>query len=346
MHKSPRLFSTGFLFTRTSSTRLTLPRIYWIGASACMKLLAGCCAVVALALGSGCTYIEGKEREFIWRPAATVWWPPFDVKANGVEELWIARNGEAVVSTAVANEGAALKSTGDRLHAWWWPNVRADAPVMLYLHGARWNLEGNAFRIARFRNMGFSVLAIDYRGFGKTGGDLPSEVDACADAAIAWEYLKTRVPEAARRFIYGHSLGGAIAIELASRHDDLAGIIVESTFTTILDMAGTYTLLRFLPISLILSQHYDSLSRIEKVRVPKLFVHGTRDAFVPSWMAERLYARATGEKRMLIVDGANHSNASGVGFEQYRVALQEFFQLRPPRDAGIQESGRPTTQFF
>ncbi len=299
--------------------------------SASRTALAGLAVALLLALGTGCAYIEVKEKEFIWRPSATTWWSTFDAKANGVEELWIARNGEAIQPAA----GAPEEIAGDRLHAWWWPHVRSDAPVMLYLHGARWNLQGNAFRIARFRNMGFAVLAIDYRGFGKTGGDLPSEADAYADAAIALEYLKKLVPDPARRYVYGHSLGGAVAIDLASRNDDLAGIIVESTFTSIRDMAGTYTLLRFLPISLILTQHYDSLSRIEKVRVPKLFVHGTRDAFVPAWMSERLFERATGEKRMLVVEGANHSNATGVGFEQYRVALQEFFRIGPQRSAGI-----------
>ena len=303
----------------------------WHGWSASRKALAGLMAVFGLALGSGCAYLEVKQKELIWRPSATTWWSNFDVKANGVEELWIARGG----NPAVSSEGATDESNGERLHAWWWPNTRLDAPVMLYLHGARWNLQGNAFRIARFRSMGFSVLAIDYRGFGKTGGDLPTEEDACADAAIAWGHLRKLVPDASRRYVYGHSLGGALAIDLASRHDDLAGIIVESTFTSIRDMAGTYTLLRFLPIGLILTQKYDSLARIEKVHVPKLFVHGARDTFVPPWMTEQLFERATGEKRLLVVEGANHSNATGVGFEQYRTALQELFRISPQRSAGL-----------
>ncbi|MSQ20302.1 MAG: alpha/beta fold hydrolase [Betaproteobacteria bacterium] len=277
-----------------------------------------------LMVGTGCAYIDVKQKEFIWRPSPTTWWSKFDVKANGVAELWIARNGESVVPAV----DAADEGNGDRLHVWWWRHPRAEAPVMLYLHGARWNLQGNAFRIARLRDMGFSVLAIDYRGFGRSGGDLPSEADAYADAAIAWDYVKKLAPEASRRYLYGHSLGGAIAIELATRGDDLAGIIVESTFTSIRDLAGTYTLGRILPIGWFLTQHYDSLSRIEKVHVPKLFVHGANDRFVPAWMTERLYERANGAKRLLLVEGANHSNSTGVGFEQYRVALQEMFGLR------------------
>jgi uncharacterized protein len=285
----------------------------WVFAAAC----------VALVVGPGCTYIDVKQKEFIWRPAPTAWWAQFDATANGVEELWLSRNGLPPIAAA----DAAEEGNGDRLHAWWWPQARKDAPVMLYLHGARWNLQGNAFRIARLRNMGFSVLAIEYRGFGRSGGDLPSEADAYADAALAWEYVKQLAPDASRRYLYGHSMGGAIAIELATRNEELAGIIVESTFTSLRDLAGTYTLGKILPVSWFLTQHYDSLSRIEKVKAPKLFVHGANDRFVPAWMTERLYERANGAKRLLLVEGANHSNTTGVGFDQYRVALHEMFGL-------------------
>jgi uncharacterized protein len=295
----------------------------------CRWVFAALC--VALVVGPGCAYIDVKQKEFIWRPSPTTWWSQFDVKANGVAELWLSRTGEPPVVVA---EGAE-KGNGDRLHAWWWPHEQVDAPVMLYLHGARWNLQGNAFRIARLRKMGFSVLAIDYRGFGKSGGELPSEADAYTDAAIAWEYVKQIAPDPSRRYLYGHSLGGALAIELAARNDALAGIIVESTFTSLRDLAGTFTLGRVLPISWFLTQHYDSLSRIDRVSVPKLFVHGANDRFVPAWMAERLYERATGAKRLLLVDGANHSNTTGVGFEQYRAALQEMFGLERQKNAAL-----------
>ncbi len=289
--------------------------------------------VVALAIAafaSGCAYIDVKQRELIWRPSQA-WWTSFDPKANGVEELWIARNVEPREVVHVA-EGTEPDNPGDHLHAWWWPAERADAPVLLYLHGARWNLNGNAFRIARLRKMGFSVLAIDYRGFGKSGGDLPSEDEVNADATIAWEYLATRVPAQARRFVFGHSLGGALAIDLAARRDDMAGVIVESTLTSIRDMAGAHKWLRFVPVSLFLTQHYDSLSKVERVSAPILFVHGANDGYVPSWMAERLYERTRAPKRMLLVEGANHSNASGVGFEQYHAAVREFFALDPSHD--------------
>lgn len=297
--------------------------------------------VIALAIAafaSGCAYIDVKQRELIWRPSQA-WWTSFDPQANGVEELWIARGGQVAGVVQVA-EGAAPEQPGDHLHAWWWPADRPDAPVLLYLHGARWNLNGNAFRIARLRKMGFSVLAVDYRGFGKSGGDLPSEEEVYADATIAWEYLGQRVSPQARRFVFGHSLGGALAIDLAARRDDIAGVIVESTLTSIRDMAGAHKWLRFVPVSLFLTQHYDSLSKIERVSAPILFVHGANDAYVPSWMAERLYERTRAPKRMLLVEGANHSNVSGVGFEQYYATVREFFALGAAHDKAARSASR------
>src|SRR4029453_8261572 len=90
------------------------------------------------------------------------------------------------------------------------------APAVLYLHGSRWNLTGQTSRIEQLRSFGFSVLAIDYRGFGKSDGDLPSEQTVYEDARIAWDRLVQLQPEPSLRFIYGHSLGGAVAIDLAS----------------------------------------------------------------------------------------------------------------------------------
>ena len=104
-----------------------------------------------------------------------------------------------------------------RIHAWWWPAVAKDAPAVLYLHGTRWNLTGQTSRIDQLHAFGFSVLAIDYRGFGKSDGDLPSEQTVYEDARVAWNRLTELQPDASKRFIYGHSLGGAVAIDLAAR---------------------------------------------------------------------------------------------------------------------------------
>jgi len=224
------------------------------------------------------------------------------------------------------------------IHAWWWPAASgsADAPAILYLHGARWSLTGQLFRIAELRDFGFSVLAIDYRGFGKSDGEMPSEKTVYEDAHAAWRWLVARQPDPAQRFIYGHSLGGAVAIDLAASLEGAdgtpneapaaAGLIVESSFTTLEDMAKALTY-RWLPVGLVLSQKFDSIGKMAKVRVPVLIVHGEADRIVPARFSQALYRAAPGPKKLLLIDGGTHNNSMRTGAAQYRQALSELFGL-------------------
>ena len=240
------------------------------------------------------------------------------------------------------------------IHAWWWPasSSRFDAPAVLYLHGARWSLTGQLFRIEELRDFGFSVLAIDYRGFGKSDGDTPTEKSVYEDAHAAWKWLMARQPDPARRFIYGHSLGGAVAVDLAASLNGAdgaaketpaaAGLIVESSFTTLEDMAKALTY-PWLPVGLLLSQKFDSMSKMAKVNVPVLIVHGAADHFVPARFSEALYQAAPGPKKLLLIDGGTHNNSMRTGTLQYRHALAELFGLgaagpvrvRAPRRLGL-----------
>ena len=199
------------------------------------------------------------------------------------------------------------------------------APAILYLHGARWNLTGSASRIERWRKLGFNVLAVDYRGFGKSSDVAPTEALAYEDAETAWDYLGKLAP-GKRRFIVGHSLGGAIAVELATRRPDAAGLVLEATFTSVRDMID-HQPWGWLPVGLIITQEFDALSKIPKVRVPILIVHGTRDNVVPFEMGEKLFAAATAPKRFIRVEGGSHHNLSYAGFDQYREALSGLFKL-------------------
>jgi alpha-beta hydrolase superfamily lysophospholipase len=206
------------------------------------------------------------------------------------------------------------------VHAWWLPADRADAPAVLYLHGIRWSLGSNLFRLARWHRLGFGVLAIDYRGFGRSDGDLPSEAQIYADARAAWTELRRREPRPDLRFVYGHSLGAAVAIELGATVDDAAGIIAEAGFTSLPDVVAE----NYAPLGLLISQKFDALSRAPALRAPALFMHGTADRFVPPVMSERLYAAAPEPKRLHMIEGANHGNWNGAGLEEYRRVVLEF----------------------
>jgi pimeloyl-ACP methyl ester carboxylesterase len=220
-------------------------------------------------------------------------------------------------------------ANGDTLHFWYIPQTHAGrAPTVLYLHGARWNMNGSVFRMARWHDLGFNVLAVDYRGFGKSTEVLPSEESSAEDARVAFDELKRRQPDPARRYLYGHSLGGAVAIELASElpKDLVAGVVIDSTFTSIPDLVRGMRWGWIPGIGLVVTQRFDSMARIERVSAPLLILHGTEDHVVPHAMADQLYQRAgSGDKRLVKIEGGSHSGARD-GSETFRSAVLSFVQ--------------------
>jgi alpha-beta hydrolase superfamily lysophospholipase len=263
--------------------------------------------------------LSERQGELIFRPTTDVW-RGFNGANYSFDEHWIP-----------------VGHDGQQLHAWWLKGDDPNAPVVLYLHGARWNLTGSVTRIERWRQLGFAVLAVDYRGFGKSTHVAPTEAFAYEDAEAAWEYLAKLTPGRSR-YIVGHSLGGAIAVELARRHPDASGLVLEATFTSVRDMID-HQPWGFLPVGLILTQKFDTLSKIGEVKMPVLITHGTRDSIVPVEMGERLYEAARAPKRFIKVEGAGHHNLSGTAFEQYRAAIGDLFGIgqakKTPGERGL-----------
>jgi len=278
-------------------------------------------AAVAL-VAAGCAQLAEKERELTFRvvPGDASWYAGLP---DGVREMDIPL-------------GAA---GAQHLHAWWWPAGRADAPAVLYFHGSRWNLTGQLYRIRQLHEFGFAVLAVDYRGFGKSDGGVPSEASVYEDARAAWRRFAALVPDARRRIIYGHSLGGAVAVDLAAWLDaghegggePARGLVVESSFTTLADVAKSLSY-SWLPVQWILSQKFDSLGKISAVRMPVLFVHGAADRFIPARFSQALYDAARARKRLLLVDGATHNNSMRVAPDEYRDALFALFGLADAKE--------------
>lgn len=286
-----------------------------------LKRTVAAIVIGAAAAGGGCAYLDVMQRELIYQPVRDYAGTPAD-RGLEFEDVWLTVKG-------------APGEASERVHGWWLPARRPDAPTLLYLHGTRGSLGRNLYRIARWRDLGFSVLAIDYRGFGRSDGELPSEAEVYADAQAAWKYLRTREPDPQRRFLYGHSLGGAVAIEVASRNADVAGLIVESSFTSMSDMAAR-SKYGFLPVDLVLTQHFDSLAKISSVSAPVLFIHGTGDRYVPPEMSERLYQAAREPKRLLLVEDAGHNDASMRVLERDPAAIPNLIrQVRTPGQAEV-----------
>lgn len=274
--------------------------------------------LIGVGLPYGCSQLAYKERQLLFNiePGTASWYSGLP---SGVQEMQIPLS-------------KTLSST-QYLHAWWWPAPRSDAPTALYLHGTRWNLTAQVRRISQLRELGFSVLAIDYRGFGESPGDLPSERTVYEDAQAAWDKLVQLQPQASRRFIYGHSLGGAIAVDLAERIRDkdepkAAGLIIESTFTD-LAAAAAAVANTSLPVRWIMSEKFDSIDKIADIGIPVLIVHGTDDRYVPSRLSQELFEAAAPPKQLLLVPGGTHNNSMTLGSREYAKALRDVFGLQP-----------------
>ena len=274
-------------------------------------------------LGS-CAYIETKQGEWIFNPVQGEWrgyrGPPTEF-----QEQWIP-----------------VGKRDEKLYAWWAPVADPNAPVLLYLHGARWNLTGSVTRIPRWNKMGFSVLAIDYRGFGKSvaaDSTAPSEKRANEDAEAAWAHMAKLAPQS-RRFIFGHSLGGAMATHLALKHPDASGLILEGSFTSVPDMISE-TRWGFIPVGFLVTQRFDNIDRIDDVTVPVLVAHGTEDNIVPFSMGERLYAAIKAPKRFFRAEGGSHHNLTSSFFDDYKQAIFELFKLNSADAATVSGAASP-----
>lgn len=280
----------------------------------------------ALAGAAGCAGFDTQQREWIFDPRKDDWWGG-RTAARGMDDVWIRyasrEDGEAVT-----------------LHGLWLAADAPQAPVMLLLHGARWNVTGSAPRMRRLQSLGFSVLAIDYRGFGRSSGELPSEQMTYEDAQAAWDWLGRHDP-GRPRYVYGHSLGSAVAIELATQVDDVRGVIVEGSFTSIADVAGSMRW-GWLPFSWLITQRFDSASRIGRIKAPLLVVHGSEDHLIAPRLGRELYDLAPGPKAFILVDGASHHDALALGIDQYRTAIRRLFALGGP-PGGPPGSGHPPT---
>ncbi len=268
------------------------------------------------ALLMGCATLDERQRSWIFQPSDRSWWRG-DEAAQGMKDVW--------VDFTSRETGQAVK-----LHGLWLahPDLarKPNAPVMLYLHGARFNVVGSAFRARRMQELGFSVLAVDYRGFGKSTPELPSETMAYEDARAAWDWLGRQYP-GRPRYIFGHSLGGAIAIELAAQVEDEVGTLVEGTFTSIPDVVSSFKW-GWLPVGPLITQRFEAVKRVPDIGSPLLVVHGTNDTLIPPELGRKLFDAATGRKAFVLVEGGSHHNTNSVGQSQYRVAINELFGLR------------------
>lgn len=211
---------------------------------------------------------------------------------------------------------------GLQLHGWHLP-APAPAPVFLWCHGNGGNLSYELENMALLHRAGFGIFIFDYRGYGLSQGRA-GEAGIYRDARAAYQYLRDALSiPASRIVIFGRSLGGAVAVELAGQAPARA-LILDGTFTNVGDMARHHYL--WLPGKRLYAHKFDSTQRIPHLTLPKLIIHGDQDKIVPLWMGERLYALAAPPKDFYRIAGAGHEDTFQVGGEAYLNHLKRFLQ--------------------
>jgi fermentation-respiration switch protein FrsA (DUF1100 family) len=203
---------------------------------------------------------------------------------------------------------------GTRISALYLPNPAATYTI-LFSHGNAEDLGDNRQFFEELRRAGFAVFAYDYHGYGTSGGT-PSEKTIYSDVEAAYEYLTHSLGIPAQRIIsFGRSVGAGAAIDLAVRKP-VAGLIVQSGFTSAFRVLTRVPLVPF--------DRFRNLEKIARVRCPVLIMHGQADRVIPLQHGLQLYERANQPKMRFWVEGADHNDFELVAGKRYYKALQEF----------------------
>jgi len=239
---------------------------------------------------------------------------------------------EKEITLTPADAGLAFEdltletSDGVKINGWFVPHAGAKTTI-LWLHGNGGNIGHRVGRIHRFHHaLRANILIIDYRGYGRSGGRV-SEKGTYLDAVAAYDYLLSRRDvDPARIVPFGSSLGAGVAVELSLRRK-VQGVILESPFASIREMARVAV--PWLPVGWLITTRYDNLSKIGRLNIPILILHGDRDGTVPFAQGRKLFEAAREPKRFYTISGADHNNTDIVGGESYLQALSQFIEQLP-----------------
>lgn len=220
---------------------------------------------------------------------------------------------------------------GVGLHAWWIPHRRARG-TLLYCHGNSGSIAHQIGALRFLRRLRANLFVFDYRGYGRSDGR-PSEGGLYRDVRAAWRQVVDGLgQDPASVLLFGHSLGGAVAIDCALEHAP-AGLVVQSSFT---DMkAAARAVFPTLPVHWMARSRFRSIDKVPRVRAPKLFVHGAADGTLPPVMSERLHAAAASPKELYLVRGGGHNDVYRHGGLAYLRRLRRFF------DSCLERRGEP-----
>ena len=209
---------------------------------------------------------------------------------------------------------------GVKLHGWFIPAKKPIATLLWY-HGNAGNLSHRLDNILELVPLNLNIFIFDYRGYGRSEGN-PDEKGLYQDSQAAYDFLRLKKQiDPDELILFGRSLGGACAIKIAL-NNKAAGLIVESAFTSVNDMADK--MFSFFPLKFLLRSHFNSLETISLVNMPKMFIHGTDDRLIPFSMGRNLFGASNEPKIFYGIEGAGHNDTYSVGGQKYFESIRRF----------------------
>lgn len=215
-------------------------------------------------------------------------------------------------------------SDGLKLHGWFFMTNSAPAiATVIFFHGNGGNISNVGWVGQRLSSRGLNVLLLEYRGYGRSEGDVNGEQGLYADADAGYQYItKTLGVRPESVVLYGQSLGTAVAADLASRRQ-CAALILESGFSSASDLAATVLPLLPRRLHFLSRNRFESARKLAGVKCPVLITHGDPDDTIPKEHGQRLFAAANEPKKLLIFPGAGH-NVFGSQGNEYLDLIADF----------------------
>jgi fermentation-respiration switch protein FrsA (DUF1100 family) len=254
-------------------------------------------AVVGYAVLVGGLYVF--QRQLLYHPDRT------RPELLGLEQLGVR---ETMLST---EDGLSLLS--------WYLPARPGRPVIAYFHGNGGHIGYRVERVLRFAREGYGVLMPEYRGYGGNPG-APDEAGFYADGQASLAFLEREAVAPNRLVLYGESLGSGVAVQLAAQHE-VAALILEAPLTSVAQVAQHH--FPYVPAARMVTDRFDSLSRIGKVTAPILILHGDHDRVVPVRYGRALFDAAPEPKEGWFAPEAGHEDLARYGGLDTAVAFIE-----------------------
>lgn len=242
-------------------------------------------------------YLYVQQRQLIYHPGRDIA-PPTAYGLSGFTEYFTGADGA-------------------KLQLWVHP-AQEGFPTIVYFHGNASHLGNRSDKLAALAARGFGIVGLSYRGYGKSDGT-PSEAGLFEDAraTLAFAQQELGVP-LSRIALYGESLGSGVAVRMASEHD-VAMLVLEAPYTSVASRAAE--MYPYVPVKLLLKDHFDSLSHIAQVRCPLLIFHGELDDTIPVAHGRTLLGAAPEPKQGFFFPQVGHNDFDNALISEHVLAF-------------------------